>query len=85
MLLLGARVGYAYPLSLTVYSGCFVFVWLAVELGRLPTPPIRPDSDNCLLSLRLRTGSYKTNLISLFAVFVKSFREIYFHGEDCVV
>ena len=32
MLLLGARVGYAFPLSLTVYSGCYVFIWLTVEI-----------------------------------------------------
>ncbi len=34
-LVFGARVGYAYPLSLTVYSGCLVFVWLTVEVGRI--------------------------------------------------
>ena len=27
----GARVGYAFPLSLTVYGVCLVFVWLAVD------------------------------------------------------
>lgn len=41
----GARVGYAFPLSLTVYSSCYVFVWLAVELGRFSTPPSRPETD----------------------------------------
>jgi len=35
MLLLGAEVGYAFPLSLSVFSGYLVFVWLAVEVGKL--------------------------------------------------
>ncbi len=32
MLLLGARVRYAFPLSLSVYGGCSIFVWLSVEV-----------------------------------------------------
>lgn len=31
----GAKVWYAFPLSLTVYSGYLVFVWLTVEFGKL--------------------------------------------------
>ena len=43
MLLLGARVGCVPPLSLTVFSGYLVFVWLTVEVGRFLTQPSRHE------------------------------------------